>query len=175
MLDLIASVWTALCNLSAIPFIIGIIVFVIAALGAFWRVVKALWRFGLALHGKKIYIVSDDDSYQTLSEDLSDSGLLKKKNLTHINKHSFNKKNGALLLIVQHGYLETEDLRLLLKNKDARCGAIVYCPPGAGRLENAELDLLNSVSFTTLCNFRGRLVNDVLLMMLSTSFKKSDM
>ena len=54
------------------------------AIGAFSRLGKAAWRFGLALYGKKIMIVASDEDYCDLEEDLSDSGLIKRKNIQRV-------------------------------------------------------------------------------------------
>ena len=79
------------------------------------------------------------------------------------------------MLIVVYGYLNNDDFQNIVRNKSSRCGLIVHCPPEKGRIAAEEMELLSKSTFTALCNFRGRLVNDVLLMMLSTSFKKEDM
>lgn len=74
-----------------------------------------------------------------------------------------------------YGYLDKDGFRQIINGKSSRCGLIVHCPPEKGRIDDEEMRLLSKTAFTALCNFRGRLVNDVLLMMLSTSFKKSDL
>lgn len=145
------------------------------AIGAFSRLGKAAWRFGLALYGKKIMIVASDEDYCDLEEDLSDSGLIKRKNIQRVSGKHISKVKDALLLIVVYGYLDKDGFRQIINGKSSRCGLIVHCPPEKGRIDDEEMRLLSKTAFTALCNFRGRLVNDVLLMMLSTSFKKSDL
>lgn len=166
------SVWEIVSFILAI---VGFLSLVALAIGAFIRLGKAAWRFGLALFKKKIAIVASDNDYRDLEEDLADSGLIKKKNMEHISDKHLAKANEALLLIVVYGYLYEEDFKALVRGKNARCGLIVYCPPENGYVSKEEMTLLSATAFTALCNFRGRLVNDVLLMMLSTSFKKSDL
>ncbi|MBS6869707.1 MAG: hypothetical protein ACLTHL_08145 [Collinsella sp.] len=145
------------------------------AIGAFSRLGKAAWRFGLALCGKKIMIVASAEDYCDLEEDLSDSGLIKRKNIQRVSDKHISKVKDALLLIVVYGYLDKDGFREIINGKSSRCGLIVHCPPEKGRIDDEEMGLLSKTAFTALCNFRGRLVNDVLLMMLSTSFKKSDL
>lgn len=166
------SAWSVLSFIFAA---IGAISLAALVVGAISRLGKAAWRFGLALYGKKIMIVSSSDDYHDLEEDLSDSGLIKRKNILHISDKQLAKANDALLLIVVYGYLNNDDFQSVVRNKSARCGLIVHCPPERGRIDDEEMELLSKSAFTALCNFRGRLVNDVLLMMLSTSFKKEDM
>lgn len=166
-----SSVWD---GVSLILEICGAISFVLLALGAFTRVGKALVRFGLALHAKKIMVVADAADYSDIKEDLCDSGLIKKENIQLISDKHLAKAKETLLLVVVYGYLDESAFESVVKGKDARCGLIVYCPPEKGRIREDEMQLLSKTNFTALCNFRGRLVNDVLLMMLSTSFIRAD-
>lgn len=166
------SIWSVFTFIFAV---IGALSLVAVTVGAISRLGKAAWRFGLALYGKKIMIISDSDDYRDIEEDLSNSGLIKKKNVLHISNKQLSKAKDALLLIVVYGYLNNDDFQNVVRNKNARCGLIVHCPPEKGRIAAEEMELLSKSAFTALCNFRGRLVNDVLLMMLSTSFKKEDM
>lgn len=155
--------------------IVGFLSLVILAIGVFTRLGKAAWRFGLALFKKKIAIVASNDDYRDLKEDLADSGLIKEDNIIRVSDKHLTKAQDALLLIVVYEYLDKEHFRTIVSRKNARCGLIVYYPPERGRVSPEDMAILSKTAFTALCNFRGRLVNDVLLMMLSTSFKKSDL
>lgn len=145
--------------------IVGFLSLVILAIGVFTRLGKAAWRFGLALFKKKIAIVASNDDYRDLKED----------NIIRVSDKHLTKAQDALLLIVVYEYLDKEHFRTIVSRKNARCGLIVYYPPERGRVSPEDMAILSKTAFTALCNFRGRLVNDVLLMMLSTSFKKSDL
>ncbi len=69
---------------------------------------------------------------------------------------------------------DPEEINAVVRGKKPQCESIVYCPPEKGRIDAQGMKLLSMIPFTALCNFRGRMVNDVLLMMLSTSFKGKD-
>ena len=152
----------------------GLIALIAIFFGAFAGIIQALWRFGLALLGKKILVIADESDYKDIREDLSDSELIKNKNIQRISNKHLDKITDALMLIVVYGYLENNDFESVVRRKNSRCGLIVYCPPEKGRIDDQQMTLLSKTSFTALCNFRGRMVNDVLLMMLSTSFKRKD-
>ena len=171
-IEIVYSSWGAGSFVLAIIGALSVIAVVVCA---FTRLGKAARRFGLALYGKKVMIVANIEDYGNLEEDLSDSGLIERKNILHISDQQLSKTRDALLLIVVYGYLGEEDFKNVVNGKSARCGLIVHCPPEKGRISDEEMNLLSKSKFTALCNFRGRLVNDVLLMMLSTSFKKEDM
>lgn len=132
-------------------------------------------RFGLALFGKKVAIFANADDYHIIESDLTSSGLIKKKNIERVSADQRANLNEALLIVFACRADNKEYINEVVNRKNSRCGLIVYCPSGPGVLSPQELTTINSSSFTTVCNFRGRLVNDVLLMMLSTSFKKKDL
>lgn len=153
----------------------GLISVALIILGALSGITQAMWRFGLALFGKKVVVIAEVTEFECIKEDLTDSGLIKSKNVIRVSDKQLAKARNALLLIVAYGYLNEKELEKVISDKDSRCGLIVYCPPERGRVSPEEMQTLSKTAFSALCNFRGRLVNDVLLMMLSTSFKKSDL
>ena len=87
----VSAAYSAWSVLSFILAVIGALSLVALAVGAISRLGKATWRFGLALYGKKIMIVSDGDDYRDLEEDLSSSGLIKKKNVLIYRTNSYQK------------------------------------------------------------------------------------
>lgn len=165
------SIWSIASFLLAI---FGTLSLIALAIGAFTRLGKAAWRFGLALLRKQIKVVADTEDYDTIYHDLIVSGLINSKNIVRVSKESLSDLQDAFMIIVSCGYLTSDGFARVVDGKSSRCGLVVYCPPEKGRMSSDDFSHLNSAPFSTLCNFRGRLVNDVLLMMLSTSFKKKD-
>lgn len=161
-------------NISRIALLLSIVLLAVVVISSVTRLGRAAFRFGLALSYKQISIVSDSEAYEELKQDLADSGLIKGKNIVRISKSHLPKTMKARLILVVHGYLDIEQLKQVFSNRGPQCGLILYCPPEKERLNESEMQLLNSCPFSVLCNFRGRMVNDVLLMMLSTSFTKND-
>ena len=155
--------------------IFGFLSLVALIIGAFTRLGKAGWRFGLALFGKQIKVVADTEDYETIHHDLIISGLIREKNITKVRKENLSDLQDAFMIIVSCDYLTNNEFARVINGKSSRCGLIVYSPPEKDRMPPEKMSHLNSAPFSTLCNFRGRLVNDVLLMMLSTSFKKKDL
>lgn len=164
--------WTAVSFVFAL---IGIASLIFVVVGCISGVTQATVRFGLALFGKKVAIFANADDYHIIESDLTSSGLIKKKNIERVSADQRANLNEALLIVFACRADNKEYINEVVNRKNSRCGLIVYCPSGPGVLSAQEIATINSSSFTTVCNFRGRLVNDVLLMMLSTSFKKKDL
>lgn len=154
--------------------VLGFIFLVVVGFGVFTGLAQATWRFGLALSWKKVYVFGAPDDFATIQSDLVDSGLIRKKNIESIAHGRQADIDKALLIVYACKKENGRFLDEVLKRKKSRCGLIVYCPSGPKALAQEQITKINDAPFTTVCNFRGRLVNDVLLMMLSTSFTKSD-
>ena len=178
-MDLIGSITSLIEIIKIAVSIFGFLALLVIIIGTIAGITQVAWRFGLALFGKKVIIVADDSAYKDLKEDFTYSGLIKEKNIIQASTNHLEKTKDALLIIIVYGYLNEDDFKQVVSNKKGRCGLIVYCPPNKdcalGRLSEEEMELVSKSTFSALCNFRGRLVNDVLLMMLSTSFKKVDL
>lgn len=155
--------------------ILGFLSLAALIIGTFTRLGKAGWRFGLALFGKQIKVVANMEDYGTIHRDLIVSGLIREKNIMKVGKENLSDLQDAFMIIISCDYLTNDDFARVINGKSSRCGVIVYSPPEKGHMPPEKMSRLNSAPFSTLCNFRGRLVNDVLLMMLSTSFKKKDL
>lgn len=168
------NLYSAYGCISVVCSVSGFIALLLVIAGTFAGITQAMVRFGLALYAKKIAIIAGLDDFNDIQNDLVNSGLIKKRNIQHITNRHLDEAKSALLMIIVHGYLSDEEFNTVVRGKKPQCGLIVHCPPEKGRIDEKGMQLLSMIPFTALCNFRGRMVNDVLLMMLSTSFKGKD-
>lgn len=116
-------------------------------------------------------IVSTNDGGQTLKKDLVDSGVFREKNVTVANDNSLaDIKDNDLIL---YDYWELpECINDVLRNKQKGAGLIVYSPANNKRMPVDVVEMINKEPFTVLVNMRGRLVNDILVTLMSTSYDK---
>lgn len=166
LIDTVGTVQT----LIDIIFAIGTILFVIACIVG---VVKPAYRFGMGISFKKTYIVSDNEAtFHTIEDDLVSSGLIKKNNIVRLTSSSIDKLAGARLIILDFASLGQEIIIQAINKKTPNCGALVYARPG--EVPNAVMEKLNNCHHVSVVNFRGRLINETLMLMLSTSFSKKE-
>ena len=132
-------------------------------------VIPVLYRLGTSLSSRKIAIFADD-KFTELESILVDSGLVKKRNIIKIDKASMKKADNISFFIVHYlPYKNSiDELISLKKDTDAM---IVYAPQDEGYIENEIVTKINSQRNIVMANFRGRLLNDVLVSMMTTSFK----
>ena len=139
---------------------------------AIMGLIKPAYRFGKAIAWKKVFIVSDSETRHDLRCDLERSGLIKHKNILEKSKGQTGELRGARLLIVDFNYLGADEVLRIVSAKCPDCGVLVYAKPGSIKSDCTEK--LNLYQHVSVVNFRGRLVNEVLLLLLSTSFTKND-
>ena len=60
----------------------------------------------------------------------------------------------------------------VLRNKQKGAGLIVYSSANKQSVPGDVVEMVNKEPFTVLVNMRGRLVNDILITLMSTSYDK---
>lgn len=122
-------------------------------------------RLGRSISSRKIAVYADQE-FQSIQSFLVDSGLFKVKNIQQIRKSDLKKGEDFSLRIAY--YPECADSMLdIINNKNSKHGLIVYAPQSQGRLSSEVLEVLTDQRNTLLVNFRGRLLNDVLISMIT--------
>jgi hypothetical protein len=65
-----------------------------------------------------------------------------------------------------------EEIGKILEMKNDSTALVVYAPTNEGRIENALMERINNERNSIVVNLRGRLLNDVLVSMITTGYKK---
>jgi hypothetical protein len=135
-----------------------------------------LWRLGLGRWLRDIAILANSDTFANLSADLVASGIFRDKKITHISKTHLAKVKDHSLLLAHYQSFTKNEIKQILNNKKSAAGLIVYFPefnPSKGkRIPNDMVQLIGSKENTTVVNFRGRLLNDIITTLITTSYEK---
>ena len=162
--------------LNTIQIIFDIIVSVLTVFGILWALISKVWgfsellkRFG-TVSSREISIVAELSSFSSLRKDLTDTGIIREKNVKQIDKGHLSEVKDSKLLLVDYTYLTDSELSNVLRDKSSKCGLIIYAPPVSPprRLPDSVMEAVAKQPYTLLVNFRGRLVNDVLTAMMTT-------
>lgn len=142
----------------------------------FLGITPVLWRLGLGRWLRKIAIVSNTEMYSLLRKDLVDSGIFREKNISPISSQSLSEIKDSDLLLVHYQSFTEEEVKTILANKKSKAGMVFYFPefaPEEGRMISKEmLKQINVKENTTVVNFRGRLLNDIITTLITTSYEK---
>lgn len=138
-----------------------------------WLVIRGIlpvwYRLGLGLSRRKIAIFASTE-FASLSSMLSDSKIFERKNIVQINKNDLRKAEKETVFLVHwSGYKDKIDD--ILNYKRDGTALIVYAPQNEGRIDPAEMDKITSHRNTVVVNFRGRLLNDILISLITTGYK----
>lgn len=126
-------------------------------------------RLGKGLSKRKIAVFAEDE-FNSLKSTLVDSGLFREANIVKINKNSIKKSKDLTLFLVHWSCFESE-IEKILEMKDDSDALVIYAPQSEGRIGPAELERINNERNTIVVNFRGRLLNDILVSMITTGYK----
>ncbi|MBF0556432.1 MAG: hypothetical protein HQK96_18090 [Nitrospirae bacterium] len=161
-------------SIDTIILIAGIVVAVIL-----WArgISPVLYRLGNGLGRRKIAIFAKDDRSIEGKNLLIDSGLFKEKNIKVItSKNDLGIAEEASIYLFYYWLdWESEILEISGKRKD-KCPMIVYAPiikekPDKGRVPDDVMAKLDERRNTSVTNFRGRLLNDIVTSMITTSYR----
>ena len=135
-------------------------------------ILPVLLRLGNGLARRKIAIFAKSGHLSSLRSLLIDSGLFSQDNILDIStKNDFGRAEEATLFLVFWHDWATEIDSILSYKKD-KIALIVYAPQDLGFVPNGVVKKLNERRNVVLNNFRGRLLNDIVASIITTSYEK---
>ena len=105
---------------------------------------------------------------------LLDSRLFKKRNVIAIGHDGDIEKGRAATLFIVYWPDWTGSVDEILKEKTDGAALIVYAPQDKGSIPKDALAAFNRKRNVVICNFRGRLLNDIVVSMITTSYMRRD-
>lgn len=160
----------SLSILDVIGYVEAIIVTIVLFYGAvlWWRgILPVIIRLGNGLAKRKIAIFATSNNAASLRSLLADSTLFKEKNICVIpNEGDIGKAEKASVYLVYWADWKEQYKEILNAKRDG-CALIIYAPPP----EKIPFDAMNELEKkrnTIVTNFRGRLLNDIVVTMITT-------
>lgn len=103
---------------------------------------------------------------------LTDSKLFRKNNIFEITttRDIGKAEEASVYLVFWHDW--ADDIAQILEKKPDACALIVYAPYEKGRIPDEQMKNLDGKRHTAVTNFRGRLLNDIVTAMITTSYEK---
>lgn len=155
--------------------IIGGLTVVFAAIGIIYRIVcmtlgvtPLVFRVGKAIWRRKIAIVGSSESFKILNECITDSGIFKNRNVVHITTENIDKVKEYSILLVDWETSSSKIDQIFVARKNHNTAVIVFAK--AGTIPQEKMPEIANKSNTVVVNFKGRLLNDILNSLITTSF-----
>jgi len=134
-------------------------------------ILPAIIRLGNGFSKRKIAIFARGDNLGSLRALLIDSGLFNDKNIIDISSDGdFGRAERAtLFLVFWHDWQDKIDR--ILQAKKNNTALVVYAPQDLGFIPQDKMKELNIGRNVTVTNFRGRLLNDIVVCLITTSYQ----
>ena len=156
--------------------VITVVGFLITAVSWALGLATPIWRLGLGLRRRRIGIAADTENFNTLKIDLTSTGVFRENNIKQITKDHLSAVKNHSLVIVHYKSFCAEDIKQILNDKESACGMIFYSPEsGPDSEDKIPNDMFQEIvrrENTTVVNFRGRLLNDIINTIITTSYQK---
>jgi hypothetical protein len=156
--------------------IVGGLTVVSATLGIIYRIIcivmgvsPLVFRIGKAVWRRKIAVIGSAESYTTLYECIADSGIFKKKNVIHITTANIDKAKEYSVLLVDWESINSKIDQIFMARQNHNCAVIIYAK--AGSIPHEKMAEIANKANTVVVNFKGRLLNDILNSLITTSFE----
>ncbi len=155
--------------------IVGGITVVFAVMGIIYRlscialgVSPLVFRIGKAVWRRKVAIIGGKDAFDALQECIIDTDIFKKQNVKHIQLTNIEKVKVHTLLIIDWESCIDHIDEIFTNRKDHNTAVIIFAQP-ASIPPDMMIEYANKAN-TVVVNFKGRLLNDILNSLITTSF-----
>ncbi len=131
-----------------------------------------LWRLGNGLRKRKIAIFAKDGALTSLKALFADSKLFNTKNIIEVaHGGDFGRSEDATVFLVYWPDWQNEMPEIIRRKKDGTA-LIVYAPQGQGFVPPETIALLEQHRNVVLANLRGRLLNDIVVSLITSGYEK---
>ena len=131
-------------------------------------VLPVWYRLGIGLSKRKIAIFAKDE-YQSLSDMIIASKIFTTTIQIHENDIKKAEKETIFLVHWKDFQNKIDDIISIKKDTSP---LIIYTPTKESRIEDEDMNKINSHRNSVVVNLRGRLLNDILTSLITTSYEK---
>lgn len=156
--------------------IVGGITVITAVVGIIYRVLCVIlgisplvYRVGKAVWRRKIAIIGNAEAYSSLKNSITDTGIFKKDNVIHIPVENIDKAKEQSILLVDWETSNSQIDQIFIARKNHNTAVIIFAK--AGSIPQDKMSEIANKSNTVVVNFKGRLLNDILNSLITTSFE----
>jgi len=135
-------------------------------------IAPVLWRLGRGLAKRQIVIFASADNLGSLKNLLLDSRLFSPRNIVEITSSADIQRAASGTLFLVHWPDFSASIDHILDLKTDGSALIIYAPRDQGLIPEPVMARIGNRRNTSVTNFRGRLMNDIVTAMITTSYDK---
>lgn len=134
-------------------------------------IIPVWYRLGKGLARRNIAIFAEVEEFSGLKDMLVDSKLFKPKNIHQIQINNIKKADNYTVFLVHWSKYKNNINDIVTMKKDSTA-LVIYSPQNEGMIDSESLNLINSHRNSIIVNFRGRLINDIFVSLITTVYSK---
>lgn len=127
-----------------------------------FRIGKAIWR-------RKVAIIGNSEAYSSLKDCITDTGIFKSNNVVHIPLDNIEKAKKYTIILVDWETSSSQIDNIFLTRQNHNIAVIIFAKSGS--IPPEKMVEIANRSNTVVVNFKGRLLNDILNSIITTSFE----
>lgn len=155
--------------LHLVVFIVGVVVVIFGVVAVARGIAPVLWRLGSGLTNRRIALFAKGENLPSLRNLLLDSKLIRRKNIVEVTSPGDIGRASAATVYIVFWHDWSDDIDAILNQKPDSCALIVYSPYDLPKIPPAQMKKLDDKRHTAVTNFRGRLLNDIITSMITTT------
>lgn len=159
-------------QVSLLDAIVLVVLIVIAIVTWLSGIAPPLWRLGIGLAQRKVAIFARNENLGSLRDLMVRSRLFKSKNIIEIQTVGDLAVAEDASVYVMYWPDWSNSIDRVLEKKRSSIPMIIYAPFENGRIPDETMVKIDGHRHTAVTNFRGRLLNDILTAMITTSYEK---
>lgn len=129
-----------------------------------------VFRLGIALWKRKVAIFGSTEVFESIRASLMDSKIFKESNIVHIKSDNIDKAKDETIFLVDWETFGDKIEKIFDARHNHQTAIVIYAKPASIPQERMN-DIANRAN-TVVVNFRGRLLNDILTSLITTSYEE---
>lgn len=129
-----------------------------------------IFRLGIALWERKVAIFGIDRAFESLKDSLIDSKIFKSKNIIHVHPDNIDKAKDKTIFLVDWETFGDKIEQIFSARKSHQTAIVIYAKPAS--IPPEKMNEIANRPNTVVVNFRGRLLNDILTCLITTSYDR---
>jgi len=157
--------------------IIGGITLIITVIAIIYKIIcvvvgitPVVFRLGIGLWRRRIAIFGSADFCSSIQTTLIDSKIFKAKNICHVQADNIDKAKTETIFLVDWESFGMHIDQVFTSRKNQNTAIVIFAKPAS--IPPEKMPEIANRANTVVVNFRGRLLNDILTSLITTSYDK---
>ena len=135
----------------------------------FFEISPIVFRLGLALWKRNVAIFSSADQFQSLKNTLIDSRIFTERKIVHITADNIERAKNETIYLVDWESFGANIEQVFSTRYNHQTAIIIFAKPGS--IPQETMGQIANRPNTVVVNFRGRLLNDIITSLITTSYE----